>query len=195
MKAQVATTVSPESEMLLKTIGALPRACGREPRWEPHGRTPTRASTDLKGRSLKAGLPPRTPRRMGYRPRCFNPSLPTRHTAGSSLHQPGGKPAPRVGPLAAIRPGTHRAATDVTEQRTTQLSRPDGPMQYTFQAGHAGSIPVARSRRQTQCFECCRMTGTGRWAIHGPDHEPFRALSASVPRASVMALLRSRVAC
>jgi NADPH:quinone reductase len=30
MKAQVATTVSPESEMLLKTIGALPRACGRE---------------------------------------------------------------------------------------------------------------------------------------------------------------------
>ena len=58
MKAQVATTVSPESEMLLKTIGALPRACGREPRWEPHGRTPTRASTDLKGRSLTAGLPP-----------------------------------------------------------------------------------------------------------------------------------------
>jgi hypothetical protein len=27
MKAQVATTVSPESGMLLKTIGALPRAC------------------------------------------------------------------------------------------------------------------------------------------------------------------------
>ena len=33
------------------------------------------------------GLPSRAPRRMGCRPRCFNPLLPTRHTAGSSLHQ------------------------------------------------------------------------------------------------------------
>ena len=43
--------------------------------------------TDQKACSCKAGLPPRTPRRMGCRPRCFNPSLPTRHAAGSSLHQ------------------------------------------------------------------------------------------------------------
>jgi hypothetical protein len=53
--------------------------------------------TDLKGRSGKAGLPPRTPRRMGCRPRCFNPSLPTRHAAGSSLHQRGETPHPELG--------------------------------------------------------------------------------------------------
>ena len=47
-----------------------------------------------RARSSKAGLPPRTPRRMGCRPRCFNPSLPTRHATGSSLHQPGRTPHP-----------------------------------------------------------------------------------------------------
>ena len=35
------------------------------------------------------------PRRMGCRPRCFNPSLPTRHAAGSSLHQRGEPRTPR----------------------------------------------------------------------------------------------------
>jgi hypothetical protein len=38
-------------------------------------------------------------------------------------------------------------------QRTTQLRRPDGDGCYTFQAGHAGSIPVARSRRTRKYFE------------------------------------------
>jgi hypothetical protein len=47
-----------------------------------------------RARNCKAGLPPRTPRRMGCRPRCFNPSLPTRHAAGSSLHQRGETPHP-----------------------------------------------------------------------------------------------------
>jgi len=48
-------------------------------------------------RSCKTGLPPRTPRRMGSRPRCFNPSLPTRHAAWSSLHQRGGTRTPIAG--------------------------------------------------------------------------------------------------
>jgi hypothetical protein len=39
------------------------------------------------------------------------------------------------------------------------------------------------------------MPGTGRRAIHGPDHEPFLALSASPPSACAMASSRSRVAC
>ena len=51
---------------------------------------------DLENSSVP-GLPPRTPRRMGCRPRCFNPSLPTRHAAGSSLHQRGGTPHPEFG--------------------------------------------------------------------------------------------------
>ena len=57
-------------------------------------------TTDQKGAQLQAGLLPRAPRRMGCRPRCFNPSLPTRHAAGSSLHQRGGTPHPEYGPLA-----------------------------------------------------------------------------------------------
>jgi hypothetical protein len=48
-----------------------------------------------RARSSKAGLPPRTPRRMGCRPRCFNPSLPTRHTAGSSPAPARGNTGPR----------------------------------------------------------------------------------------------------
>jgi uncharacterized protein with GYD domain len=36
-------------------------------------------------------------RRMGSRPRCFNPLLATRHAAGSSLHQRGGTRTPIAG--------------------------------------------------------------------------------------------------
>ena len=59
------------------------------------------------------GLPPRTPRRMGCRPRCFNPSLPTRHAAGSSLHQRGGTPHPEFGWLgrATQNQGPSRSVT------------------------------------------------------------------------------------
>ena len=56
-----------------------------------------------RARSSKAGLPPRTPRRMGCRPRCFNPSLPTRHATGSSLHQPGRPRSPAGSPVRAPR--------------------------------------------------------------------------------------------
>jgi hypothetical protein len=59
--------------------------------------TPSWAKSNMySGTRLKAGLPPRTPRRMGCRPRCFNPSLPTRHAAGSSLHQRGETPRPEL---------------------------------------------------------------------------------------------------
>jgi hypothetical protein len=48
-------------------------------------------SIDLrqKGTRLRGGDAAPAPRRMGCRPRCFNPSLPARHAAGSPLHQPG----------------------------------------------------------------------------------------------------------
>jgi hypothetical protein len=36
------------------------------------------------------------------------------------------------------------------EQRTIQLSAPGSPAQYTFQAGHAVSITVARSIKERQ---------------------------------------------
>jgi hypothetical protein len=48
-------------------------------------------------------------------------------------------------PARAISPGKQRSITVTAGQRTAQLSRPDCQMQYTFQAGHAGSIPVIRS--------------------------------------------------
>jgi len=49
-----------------------------------------------RGEPSTRGLRPRAPVCMDCRPRCFNPSLPTRHAAGSSLHQLGEDPAPRV---------------------------------------------------------------------------------------------------
>jgi hypothetical protein len=52
-----------------------------------------------------------------------------------------------------------------------------------FQAGHAGSIPVARSRRSAAFCECLQAAQAAAWASHGPDHEPFLALSASPPSA------------
>jgi len=48
------------------------------------------------GEPSRRGLRPRAPVRMDCRPRCFNPSLPTRHAAESSLHQRGEDPAPGV---------------------------------------------------------------------------------------------------
>jgi hypothetical protein len=42
--------------------------------------------------TAEAGLPAPDPQRTGCRPRCFNPSLPTRQAAGSSLHERGGTP-------------------------------------------------------------------------------------------------------
>jgi hypothetical protein len=41
--------------------------------------------------------------------------------------------------------GIQGSATANAEQRTSQLSRPNSQAQYTFQAGHEGSIPFARS--------------------------------------------------
>ena len=40
----------------------------------------------------------------------------------------------------AINPGTQWSTTAITEQRTIQLRRPDGHVQYTFQAGHMSSL-------------------------------------------------------
>ena len=57
MKAQVATTVSPESGMLLKTISCDRGACGWEPRWEPPGRTTFWDST---GHEQRVGTRPRS---------------------------------------------------------------------------------------------------------------------------------------
>ena len=69
------------------------------------------------------GLPPRTPRRMDCRPRCFNPSLPTRHAAGSSLHQRGGTPHPVIVvvsmPLAPVMGGLSRSLTETSRRRSS----------------------------------------------------------------------------
>ena len=63
-----------------------------------------------------------------------------------------------------------------------------------FQAGHAGSIPVARSAGRPANFERFRVVWVEGWASCGPDGF-VRALCASWPRASAMALSLSRVAC
>ena len=89
--------------------------------------------------ACKAGLPPRTPRRMGCRPRCFNPSLPTRHAAGSSLHQRGETPHPRGRaisvPLAPVTsgsprspPGTSPGRSGRIEARIVQLPKLTAPL-------------------------------------------------------------------
>jgi hypothetical protein len=106
---QAANAVGPESILLTDLLTTVLDEPGSD--WNPHRSYTRRAGqADDRGRlripvillrirrahSCKAGLPPRTPRRMGCRPRCFNPSLPTRHAAGSSLHQRGEDPAPQV---------------------------------------------------------------------------------------------------
>jgi hypothetical protein len=105
-------------------------------------------ATDLKDVQLQGGAAALDPAAYGLSPPLFQP-LTAYAASGRIFPAPArGTPHPELGHQRAIRPGTHRAATDITEQRTTQLSRPDDPMQYTFQAGHAGSIPVARSRKR-----------------------------------------------
>ena len=65
-----------------------------------------------------SGLPPRTPPRMGCRPHCFNPSLPTRHAAGSSLHRREGTPHPG-------KPICKRDAAAPAEMREMQATADD----------------------------------------------------------------------
>jgi hypothetical protein len=49
------------------------------------------------------------------------------------------------GHYRAISYGKQESSTATEEQQSLQLSGPDGCAPYTFQAGHEGSIPVARS--------------------------------------------------
>jgi hypothetical protein len=63
------------------------------------------------------GLPPRTPRRMGCRPRCFNPSLPTRHAADLPCTSTE-EPAPR-------KPICKRDATRPAETEKMQFNVDD----------------------------------------------------------------------
>jgi hypothetical protein len=53
-------------------------------------------ATDQKGTQLQGGAAAPCPAAYGLSPRCFNPSLPTRHAAGSSLHQRGEAPHPEL---------------------------------------------------------------------------------------------------
>jgi hypothetical protein len=78
-----------------------------------------------KGVQRQGGAAPRTPRRMGCRPRCFNPSLPTRHAAGSSLHQHGEPSTPRrlVGNQMYARICARDAPERATRQRRRDLDK------------------------------------------------------------------------
>jgi hypothetical protein len=82
-------------------------------------------TTDQKGTELQAGLPPRTPRRMGCRPRCFNPSLPTRHATGSSPVPARGNPAPQGRaisvPLDPVTSGSSRSLTGASPGRSGRI--------------------------------------------------------------------------
>ena len=95
---------------------------------------------------------PRTPLSMGSPPLVFyHPAACA--ARGRIFPAPArGNPAPRVRAISGPVPGTLRSATGIAEQRATQLRRPDGPVQYTFQAGHAGPIPVAAFRRPLCSF-------------------------------------------
>jgi len=58
-------------------------------------------------------------------------------------------------------------------QRIAQLSRPDGDVRYTFQAGQAGSIPVIRSPVMSQDIEDTANPRQGRGVFFGqPDGFP-----------------------
>jgi hypothetical protein len=106
--------------------------------------------------TCKAGLPPRTPRRMGCRPRCFNPSLPTGHAAGSSLHQRGGTPhpefeRPRLGLQFTV---VQRHPGRIGLGRWSSLNRPELPrpdllMRHTVQHGSTATSPHS-SQQHTQ---------------------------------------------
>src|SRR5207245_413022 len=50
----------------------------------------------------------------------------------------------------AINHGKQRATTATEEHQSLQLSGPDDRAPYTFQAGHEGSIPFARSNQKPQ---------------------------------------------
>ena len=47
----------------------------------------------------------------------------------------------------AISHGEQRSTTVTEKHQSLQLSGPDSCAPYTFQAGYAGSIPVARSKK------------------------------------------------
>ena len=111
---------------------------------------------DLENSPAHPGLPPRTPRRMGCRPRCFNPSLPTRHAAGSSLHQRG-EPAPYGWraisvPLALVMGGLSRSVAEPFqarpgryEARTVQLPKLMVRIRYHYQSGQQVAVALCRS--------------------------------------------------
>jgi hypothetical protein len=103
-----------------------------------------------KGARCRAGLPPRTPRRMGCRPRCFNPSLPTRHAAGSSLHQRGGTPHPcdRRAISVQLAPATSGLSRSLADTPTRRSGHVEGRSRTDSQADSAGSIPVTRSNQE-----------------------------------------------
>ena len=73
----------------------------------------------------------------------FHPLPSYADAAGSSLHQRGGTPHPTraiSGPLTPVSSGQPRASRSIELPSSTVLT---ARCTYTFQAGHAGSIPVA----------------------------------------------------
>jgi hypothetical protein len=75
---------------------------------------------------------------MGCCPRCFNPSLPTRHAAGSRLHQRGRTPPPEPCHIRATCQGPSRSVTvtgALTSPRTLTGVAAADPL------GHATDLP------------------------------------------------------
>ena len=64
------------------------------------------------------------------------------------------------GHYRAISHGKQESSTATEEPRSLQLSGRDGCAPYTFQAGHAGSIPVARCQLVSAVLASCESTSS-----------------------------------
>lgn len=83
-------------------------------------------------------------------------------------------PKRSLGHSRAISYGEQRATTATDGHRSLRLSSPDGCTPYTSQAGHAGSIPVARSQPvslanpQADTVLACDFPSAGSLVRRGP---------------------------